>query len=327
MFRRFFAALSLLTLLMLSAASFAQDVSIADLVNGTVAPSTMKISGLAPDYKAVRIKLAGDGGGSSISAIMMMAMSQSGPGGPGSAAPMMQVMGLGDLCWTKAATVHFGGHEFLVVYRLNTGLDAASAGLGAPKLAANLTLDLIRTDLIASIAPDPMTPDGLQKILKNAGVTLDAQPMRIAKGGREEAINAAILYPVFAQARQAALRTSTLSNGKQIGLALLIYSNDYDDHFPKAQSTADVRKATLPYTKDPNIWKTMNPRGGEFRFAMNLAGVSATSIESPATTVLVYESNEWPDGRRTVVFADGHAKLVGHEEWLQLSASLTKKFK
>ena len=46
------------------------------------------------------------------------------------------------------------------------------------------------------------------------------------------AILAAILFPVFAQAKQAAKTTSDLSNLKQIGLALMIYSNDYDDRPP-----------------------------------------------------------------------------------------------
>jgi prepilin-type N-terminal cleavage/methylation domain-containing protein len=43
------------------------------------------------------------------------------------------------------------------------------------------------------------------------------------------AILAAILFPVFAQAKAAAKRVSDLSNNKQIGLGMLMYSNDYDD--------------------------------------------------------------------------------------------------
>ena len=43
------------------------------------------------------------------------------------------------------------------------------------------------------------------------------------------AILAAILFPVFAQAKEAAKKTSCLSNLKQIGTATLIYVNDYDD--------------------------------------------------------------------------------------------------
>ncbi len=46
------------------------------------------------------------------------------------------------------------------------------------------------------------------------------------------AILAAILFPVFAQAKQAAKKTATLSQFKQIGTALQIYASDYDDGYP-----------------------------------------------------------------------------------------------
>lgn len=46
------------------------------------------------------------------------------------------------------------------------------------------------------------------------------------------AILAAILFPVFAQAKEAAKRTSALSNSKQTGTSMMIYTADYDDLFP-----------------------------------------------------------------------------------------------
>lgn len=46
------------------------------------------------------------------------------------------------------------------------------------------------------------------------------------------AILAAILFPVFAQAKLAAKRTADLSNMKQIGTMMGLYGNDYDDRFP-----------------------------------------------------------------------------------------------
>jgi prepilin-type N-terminal cleavage/methylation domain-containing protein/prepilin-type processing-associated H-X9-DG protein len=46
------------------------------------------------------------------------------------------------------------------------------------------------------------------------------------------AILAAILFPVFAQAREKARQTACLSNSKQIGLALMMYAQDYDETFP-----------------------------------------------------------------------------------------------
>jgi prepilin-type N-terminal cleavage/methylation domain-containing protein len=46
------------------------------------------------------------------------------------------------------------------------------------------------------------------------------------------AILAGILFPVFAQAKVAAQRIASISNLKQIGLASLLYANDYDDGLP-----------------------------------------------------------------------------------------------
>src|ERR1041385_3962014 len=46
------------------------------------------------------------------------------------------------------------------------------------------------------------------------------------------AILAAILFPVFAQAREKARAISCLSNQKQIGLSILMYSQDYDENYP-----------------------------------------------------------------------------------------------
>jgi len=47
------------------------------------------------------------------------------------------------------------------------------------------------------------------------------------------AILAAILFPVFAQAKAAAKKTNSLSNQKQIGLAAMMYAGDYEDILPE----------------------------------------------------------------------------------------------
>ena len=49
------------------------------------------------------------------------------------------------------------------------------------------------------------------------------------------AILAAILFPVFAQAREKARQISCLSNEKQIGLAFMQYIQDYDETYPHQQ--------------------------------------------------------------------------------------------
>src|SRR2546422_10100149 len=46
------------------------------------------------------------------------------------------------------------------------------------------------------------------------------------------AILAAILFPVFAQAREKARAASCLSNVKQLGLGIAMYTQDHDDFMP-----------------------------------------------------------------------------------------------
>lgn len=54
------------------------------------------------------------------------------------------------------------------------------------------------------------------------------------------AILAAILFPVFAQAREKARQTVCTSNVKEIGLAWLMYVQDYDETFPPTNSTQNA---------------------------------------------------------------------------------------
>lgn len=54
------------------------------------------------------------------------------------------------------------------------------------------------------------------------------------------AILAAILFPVFAQAREKARQASCQSNLKQLGLATLMYVQDYDETYPLAQYADSV---------------------------------------------------------------------------------------
>lgn len=51
------------------------------------------------------------------------------------------------------------------------------------------------------------------------------------------AILAAILFPVFAQAKEAAKKTQSLSNIKQVATGFMIYASDYDDNNPSAYSS------------------------------------------------------------------------------------------
>jgi prepilin-type N-terminal cleavage/methylation domain-containing protein/prepilin-type processing-associated H-X9-DG protein len=69
------------------------------------------------------------------------------------------------------------------------------------------------------------------------------------------AILAAFLFPVFATARAAANKTSCLSNLKQIGAAVLMYTQDYDDTYPRDASNCRAGNRTVLCSKGNPDWR------------------------------------------------------------------------
>ena len=68
-------------------------------------------------------------------------------------------------------------------------------------------------------------------------------------------ILAAILFPVFARARENARRASCLSNLKQMGIGIMMYTQDYDEMYPDSTTTEMVwMYAVQPYVKNYNVF-------------------------------------------------------------------------
>lgn len=69
------------------------------------------------------------------------------------------------------------------------------------------------------------------------------------------AILASILFPVFAQARESARRSSCQSNLKQLGLAIQGYTQDYDEKLPHGNYPGDTTTGNIPWQQlvDPYI--------------------------------------------------------------------------
>ena len=71
------------------------------------------------------------------------------------------------------------------------------------------------------------------------------------------AILAAILFPVFAQAKEAAKKTACLSNTKQIALGLYMYAGDVDDTLPNTSWQQDNAATGAKY----GTYNPQNPNG------------------------------------------------------------------
>jgi len=116
------------------------------------------------------------------------------------------------------------------------------------------------------------------------------------------AILAAILFPVFARARDAARKATCQSNLKQMGLAFRMYTSDYDEQMPNngfdgaanggtancaVETTRSgyrgwISNVLMPYAKNQGIWKCPSyPGAGNFQTA-------DTVCTAPADLSLIY---------------------------------------
>ncbi len=166
------------------------------------------------------------------------------------------------------------------------------------------------------------------------------------------AILAAILFPVFAKAREKARQTSCLSNVKQLGLALLQYVGDYDEKFP-GRYVATVYpdsygkvwySAIEPYIKNAQClrcpsYATQTPCGYGYNAATVAAasnlgpGAALADVKNPAELVAIIDTNYSPTAYVPVgyswtayqpLYVNQHNEGVnavmvdGHAKWFKL---------
>ncbi len=116
------------------------------------------------------------------------------------------------------------------------------------------------------------------------------------------AILAAILFPVFAQAREKARATQCLSNLKQAGLAVLMYTQDYDEVFPTSlylgqnangtPCTMSFYAEVVPYQKNAQLMQCPdNLPALDGNKAMQNIGAPPLCTVSPPAQYLSYMFN------------------------------------
>jgi prepilin-type N-terminal cleavage/methylation domain-containing protein/prepilin-type processing-associated H-X9-DG protein len=128
------------------------------------------------------------------------------------------------------------------------------------------------------------------------------------------AILAAILFPVFAQAREKARQASCLSNMKQFNLACLQYIQDYDEMFPQSaygldafpllpgsnNRTFTAYDALMPYMKNIDILVCPSQRPGiDFQTTLATIGLRTAGIfrySSYAMNFALFQDPALPPG-------------------------------
>jgi prepilin-type N-terminal cleavage/methylation domain-containing protein/prepilin-type processing-associated H-X9-DG protein len=128
------------------------------------------------------------------------------------------------------------------------------------------------------------------------------------------AILAAILFPVFAQAREKARMSACLSNVKQLGLGLQMYAQDYDETLPNhatdaanflaANAPQNWARAMSPYVKNTQIYscpsapleprlKSSPPPLNSYQgnaVLLSVQGTALARVPNPADIIFCQES-------------------------------------
>lgn len=137
------------------------------------------------------------------------------------------------------------------------------------------------------------------------------------------AILAAILFPVFAQAKASAKRTAELSNVKNITAGMMLYIGDYDDALPPI-SAGDFSKPVEQFTWKDAIYPYVKNGGRTQMNTRNTTSGSGGIFEAPTYSGNWGKSDWWGDvvGDATTRFPRAYAlnyaagsNEAGHYGW------------
>lgn len=107
------------------------------------------------------------------------------------------------------------------------------------------------------------------------------------------ALLAAILFPVFAQAREKARQSACLSNARQVTQAILLYAQDYDEALPPVayeddeQGDKEWPELIEPYVKNAGVFLCPSD-GRSRRISYGLSELAFVDLEDDPTTPPVY---------------------------------------
>lgn len=118
--------------------------------------------------------------------------------------------------------------------------------------------------------------------------------------------------------------TATMSNMKQIAVALQRYAVDNDGRLPAYFSTnEDLRVALASYDLRDGIFDGLNPDGGEIVPNPLLAGVSWSEVAEPENVALLYETVSWSRGRTFFALLDVSVRNASAESVVRLDPDIS----
>ena len=129
-------------------------------------------------------------------------------------------------------------------------------------------------------------------------------------------VGAAVLFPVFSQARISAKNSRTLSNAKIVSISMANYMADSDDVFPPIENGPSVVRRLKPYLKDSRL----EGLASEYQWNQALSRLNSSSIDN-AQNLWMLVTKEPPEMKKVAVgFVDIHVRLYKREEVAAITA-------
>lgn len=306
-FRRHLLCAALGFAALLPSASSAQEASevpvatptsaatLSDLMSGRDIPLTLRLGDLNASWRQFSV-----GGGLDLTIF----------------APNVETLGAANptAFFTRGQTAVVGSESFLVAYRV----------------LASLPLLKLRDEALSKRAPsDEVVP---LKLPPDTVLSLSLLNVRQLFSMNDiRPFNAALIATAQSD-RDAQVQkdaATSVNNLKQIGGALLQYTQDYDGYLPPMQSVSSLRQVEVelqtrttthvqvvlqPYAKNTTIFA--HPRTKElYRPNPILSRKYKEHIINPASFVAFYEASPAPDGKRAVLYVDGHVQRIAESQW------------
>jgi prepilin-type N-terminal cleavage/methylation domain-containing protein/prepilin-type processing-associated H-X9-DG protein len=141
------------------------------------------------------------------------------------------------------------------------------------------------------------------------------------------AILAAILFPVFAQAREKARATACLSNMKQTGLALIMYLQDYDETNPPRNDNTEFFNDPAVVATRPNFLGCLTPytKNKDIYFCPSVPDEGVTQACNP-NNCTSYLGNAVVIGRPIAVMPNPAELVYVHELFNKRRRAFTRPF-
>jgi len=188
---------------------------------------------------------------------------------------------------------------------------ASNAGLKLPFILPQLSS--IAQDMGPSCQYSWFNAKGLRSHYHGAGI----EPSLGAVAGG--AIGAGVLMPALARTRQQARRTVSMSNLKQLGLAVIMYADEHDGKLP------DSFEQAKQYYNDAKVLESpLKPKDFAGPSYIYVSGHSMKA-QSPNWQIVAYENPEYCQDDITTLFLDGHVERMQKDNFLEMLEATYKQ--